>query len=117
MAWENRQRGGRYYYRTRWVVELGRPVKEYVGSSASLGGQLAAEGDGIDRERRKVAAFREKQERERLEALIGSVLELSEAAEILTRAHLITNGYRRHKREWRRQRESAGVARRDEATS
>ena len=107
MAWENRDRGGRYYYRTRWVAELGRPVKEYVGSSASLGGQLAAEGNRIDRERREVAAFREKKERERLEALIGPVLELSEAAEVLARAHLLANGYHRHKREWRRLRESA----------
>ena len=105
MAWENRQRGGRYYYRTRWVAELGKPVKEYVGTG--LGGQLAAEGDRIDRECREVAALREKQDRERLEALVSPVLELSEIAEILTRAHLLANGYRRYKREWRRLRESA----------
>jgi hypothetical protein len=96
VAWENRQRGEHYYY-YRSVREGERVRKEYVGSSASLGGQLAAEGNRIVRERRKVAALREKQERERLEALIAPVLELSEAAQVLTQAHLLANGYRRHK--------------------
>ena len=37
-------------------------------------------------------------------ALAAPVLEISEAAEILVRAHLIACGYHRHKGEWRRAR-------------
>lgn len=99
MAWEERG-GGRYYYRTRWVN--GRPVKEYVGGG--LAGRLASEADRIDRERREARALEEKREREKLEALAAPVLELSEAAEILARAHLIAAGCHRHKGEWRRAR-------------
>ena len=97
MAWEERG-GGRYYYRTRWVN--GRPVKEYVG--AGLAGRLASESDRIDRERREARAVEERRERDKLEALAAPVLELSEAAEMLARAHLIAAGVHRHKGEWRR---------------
>ena len=99
MAWEERG-GGRYYYSTYWVN--GRPVKEYVGGG--LTGRLASEADRIDRERREARALAEKREREKLEALAAPVLELSEAAEILARAHLIAAGFHRHKGEWRRAR-------------
>jgi hypothetical protein len=99
VAWEERG-GGRYYYRTRWVN--GRPVKEYVGGG--LAGRLASEADRIARERREARALEEKREREKLEALAAPVLELSEAAEILARAHLIAAGLHRHKGEWRRER-------------
>ncbi len=99
MAWEERG-GGRYYYRTHWVN--GRPVKEYVGGG--LAGWLASEADRIDRERREARALEERREREKLEALAAPVLELSEAAEILARAHLIAAGFHRHKGEWRRAR-------------
>jgi predicted nucleic acid-binding protein len=47
---------------------------------------------------------REKMELERLEALAAPVLEISEAAEILVRAHLKACGYHRLKGEWRRAR-------------
>jgi len=99
VAWEERG-GGRYYYRTHWVN--GRPVKEYVGGG--LAGRLASESDRIDRERREARALEERWEREKLEALAAPVLELSEAAEILARAHLIAAGFHRHKGEWRHER-------------
>jgi hypothetical protein len=99
VAWEERG-GGRYYYRTHWVN--GRPVKEYVGGG--LAGRLASESDRIDRERREARALEEKREREKLEVLAAPVLELSEAAEILARVHLIVLGYRRYRGEWRRER-------------
>jgi hypothetical protein len=99
VAWEERG-GGRYYYRTHWVN--GRPVKEYVGGG--LAGRLASEADRIDRERRAAEKARHRRELERLEALAAPVLELSEAAEILARAHLIAAGFHRHKGEWRRER-------------
>jgi hypothetical protein len=70
-----------------------------------LSGWVAAAGDRIDRERREAQALNEKEERERLEALVSPVAELSEAAQILVRAHLISVGCHRHKGTWRRARE------------
>jgi hypothetical protein len=102
VAWEERGGGRYYYYRTHWVN--GRPVKEYVGGG--LAGRLASEADRIDRERREARALEERREREKLEALAAPVLELSEAAEILARAHLIAAGFHRHKGEWRHERDT-----------
>ncbi len=102
MGWEQRGRGaGSYYYRS--VREGTRVKKEYVGGG--LSGWLAAEGDRIDRERREAQALNEKKDLERLQALASPVAELSEAAEVLVRAHLIAGGCHRHKGEWRRTRE------------
>ena len=80
-----------------------RVVREYIGGG--LAGQLAAEGDRVERERREAEALREKQERQKLEDLASPVLELCEAAEILARAHLVAGGYRRVEGHWRRRRE------------
>jgi hypothetical protein len=103
VAWEKRERGTSYYVRSRRVD--GVVVREYVGGGEL--GKLAAEADRIERERRHVEAQREKQQREKLEALAAPVLELCEAAEILARAHLVADGYRRVEGHWRRERESA----------
>ena len=99
MAWEERG-GGRYYYRTQWVE--GRPVKEYVGGG--LRGELAAEADRIERERREAEGARERRELKCLRELAAPLGELSEAAEALVRAELVAGGYHRHKGEWRRER-------------
>jgi hypothetical protein len=100
MAWEERERGGPYYTRSR--REGGRVVREYVGDG--LAGRLASESDRIERERREERALEEKRAREKLEALAAPVLELEEAAAVLVRAHLIAAGCHRHKGEWRRAR-------------
>ncbi len=100
MGWENRERGGPYYTRSR--REGGRVVREYVGGG--LVGRLASEADRIERERREVRTLEETREREKLEALAAPVLELEEAAVVLVRAHLIAAGCHRHKGEWRRER-------------
>jgi hypothetical protein len=100
VAWERRERGGRYYTRSR--REGGRVVREYVGGG--LAGELAAEEDRIRRELAEKQREREKEEMERLKALAAPVLEVSEAAEILAHAHLIAAGYHRHKGEYRRAR-------------
>jgi hypothetical protein len=100
VAWEKRERGGRYYTRSR--REGGRVVREYVGGG--LAGELAAEEDRIRRELAEKQREREKEELERLKALAAPVLEVSEAAEILAHAHLIAAGYHRHKGEYRRAR-------------
>lgn len=101
VGWEDRERGGRYYYRSRW--QEGRVLKEYVGTGRV--GELAAEADRVERERREVERRKEKQDRQGLATLAAPVLELSEAAEVLVRAHLIAAGCHRHKGEWRRVRE------------
>jgi hypothetical protein len=95
-------RGGPYYTRSR--REGGRVVREYIGSGPVA--ELVAEADRAAREEREAAAMRERREREKLEALAAPVLELSDAADILARAHLIAAGYHRHKGEWRRARNS-----------
>jgi hypothetical protein len=77
-------------------------VREYVGS-----GPLAEIVARSDRERRQLEEAkreREKEELERLKALVATVLELSEAAEILAHAHLVACGYHRRKGEYRRAR-------------
>jgi hypothetical protein len=102
VAWETRERGGRYYTRSRRSPEDGRVVREYVGSGPLA--EAAAEADRTEREMAEAERKREKMELERLEALAAPVLEISEAAEILVRAHLIACGYHRHKGEWRRAR-------------
>ena len=100
MAWEKRKRGGRYYTRSRRSPEDGRVLREYVGSGPLA--ELAAEADRTKRELAEAERQREKEELERLKALIAPVLEISEAAEILAHAHLIAAGYHRHKGEYRR---------------
>jgi crotonobetainyl-CoA:carnitine CoA-transferase CaiB-like acyl-CoA transferase len=102
VAWEKRKRGGRYYTRSRRSPEDGRVLREYVGSGPLA--EIVAEEDRTKRELAEAERKREKKELERLEALAVPVLEISEAAEILVRAHLIAAGYHRHKGEYRRAR-------------
>lgn len=77
-------------------------VREYVGGG--LVGEMAAEADRMERERREVEEQRQRSELERLEALCVPVEELHEAAGVLARAHLIAAGCHRHKGEYRRAR-------------
>ena len=100
MAWETRERGGRYYTRSR--REGGRVIREYVG--AGIAGELASETDRIERELREAEEARQKAELERLESLAAPVLEVSEAAEVLARAHLVAAGFHRRGGEYRRAR-------------
>ncbi len=102
VAWESRARGGPYYTRSRKVDS--RVVREYVGGG--LVGELAAEADRIERQRREAEASQANQEKERLEGLLSPIMELWEAAEILARAHLVAGGFRRVGGHWRRKRES-----------
>ena len=77
-------------------------VREYVGTGPLA--ELAAEEDRAKRELEEEQREREREELGRLEGLAAPVLELSEAAEILTHAHLVAAGYRKHKGEYRRAR-------------
>jgi hypothetical protein len=101
MGWEARERGTRYYTRSR--REGNRVVREYVGTGPLA--DLAAFQDEADRLRREEEARAWRKEREDLEDLDATAGELFELAEILTRAALLVAGYRQHNRgEWRKPR-------------
>jgi hypothetical protein len=102
MPWERRERGGRYYTRSRRSPKDGRVVREYVGSGPLA--QIVAEAERQRRELEEARREREKEELGRLKALAAPVFELSEAAEILAHAHLVAAGYHRRKGEYRRAR-------------
>jgi hypothetical protein len=99
VGWEARKRGaGLYYYRS---VRSGERIKkEYVGGG--LLGQLAAKLDEAERLRRKEEVAYWEAERERLQRSATFLQELEEAAEVLTRAHLLASGCHQHKGQWRR---------------
>jgi len=97
MAWEKRGDHS-YYYRS--VGDGGRVRKVYLGRG--IFGELAARRDEEKRERQAAERDCEREELGRLEALAAPVLEIDEAAEVLTRAALVASGYHRHKGEWRR---------------
>lgn len=101
--WERRERGGRYYTRSRKVD--GRVLREYAGPEGSPLAEFAAQMDEEDRQRREEEARAWREEKERLEALEAPIEELCEAAEILIHAALVAAGYHQHKRgEWRKRR-------------
>lgn len=106
MAWETRERGQRYYTRSRRVA--GRVVREYVGRG--LIGELAAREDATRREARRVAQKTGREQRQRERAAEHQVRELVATVErlaaVLTTITLAAAGYHRPKRGvWRRRRE------------
>jgi crotonobetainyl-CoA:carnitine CoA-transferase CaiB-like acyl-CoA transferase len=95
-----KRHGNLYYYRS---VRRGDKVqKVYIGSGELA--RIAHERETMSRAAEEHQRQEAERAREKLETLAAPVLELSEAAEILTRAHLIAAGFRRHKGEWRRAR-------------
>ena len=104
MGWETRERGGRYYTRSRKVN--GRVVREYVGTGRVA--ELAAMLDAAERRERA-------KEREALRLAAArdapadaALAELGRVLDGLAAAFLIEAGYRRHHRgEWRRRRHDA----------
>lgn len=101
MGWEHRQRGGKYYTRSRRIN--GRVVREYLGSGEVA--EACAELDALDRRerKRKEAAFRA--DCERLEAIDRTTREFSALVDSLAQGALLAAGYRQHHRgEWRRRR-------------
>ncbi len=102
MGWETRQRGGRYYTRSRKVN--GRVAREYVGTGRFA--ELVAAQDVAERRERVAARERERQA-EALDApAFAALAELGRVLDGLAAAFLIEAGYRRHHRgEWRRRRD------------
>jgi hypothetical protein len=101
MAWETRERGTSYYTRSKWVD--GQVVREYIGTG--LLGEIVASDDELKRLQKEEAIAYWKEELGGLERDAAFLKELEEAAEILTRAHLIAAGCHHRKSEWRRERE------------
>jgi hypothetical protein len=101
MAWEKRERGGRYYTRS-YRDEDGRVRREYIGAGELA--RIASELDTIRRAAEEAERERQRAEVERLEALATPLVEIDEAAEVLARAALVASGCHRHKGEWRRER-------------
>ena len=99
MGWEER-RGRSYYYRSRRVGDRVRKV--YVGGGVL--GEIAALEDELQRLQNKQESASLKEEWKRLEEDAAFLQELEEVARILTRAHLIANGYHQRKGTWRRAR-------------
>ncbi len=101
MAWETRQRGGRYYTRSKKIG--GRVIREYVG--AGLKGELAAAADARARAEREAEKAAWRAECERIESAIAPLEEFYDGVETLARGSLLLAGYHRHHRgEWRRKR-------------
>jgi hypothetical protein len=100
MALEKRD-GNLYYYRSVRDSE-GHPKKVYVGAGEFA--RIASEQDAIRRRREQGERERQRAEVERLQALVAPLVEIDEAAGVLSRAVLIAGGYHRHKGEWRRER-------------
>ncbi len=101
MAWETRQRGGRYYTRSKKIN--GRVIREYVGTG--FVGELAAAADARARAERQAPQTAWRAECERIESAIAPLEEFYDVVETLARASLVLAGYHRHHRgEWRRKR-------------
>ena len=102
MAWERRQRGTRYYTRTRRVG--GKRIREYVG--AGLAGELAAQHDARERERRSIETARARLDRERHHATDAAIVALCRDSDRMVRDVLVSLGYHQHKGQWRRRRDA-----------
>lgn len=96
MALERRS-GNSYFYRS--TREGDKVRKIYMGAGESA--RISAEQAILRKTGEKAQAEREREYRKVLEALAAPVFELCEVADVLTRAHLVAGGYRRHKGEWR----------------
>jgi hypothetical protein len=101
------KRGGNiYYYRS--IREGDKVRKVYVGAGELA--RIAHESDLLRRSGQEAERERHREELERLAAFAVPVEEVSEAAQIFARAHLIASGCHRHKGEYRRARDEARSA-------
>jgi hypothetical protein len=99
MALEKRN-GNLYYYRS---VRDGDKVRKVYEGSGELA-RIAHEREIMNRAAGEHERREEREELDRIEALAARVLQLSEATEVLVRAHLVAAGYRRYQGKWRRAR-------------
>ena len=100
MGWETRQRGGRYYTRSR--RENGRIVREYVGGG--FVGELAALTDATRRAERQAKISARRAAQEELATLDAEVEDACEVVQALMDGTLTAAGYHKRRGEWRRRR-------------
>jgi hypothetical protein len=98
MAWEERARGGRYYYQS--LREAGEVRKKYIGAGEIA--ELIARADATRRRVRERRREEGREELERMRDLVAPALELDEDVDALVRAHLAAAGFHLHRGEWRR---------------
>jgi hypothetical protein len=101
MGWKKRGNHS-YYYRQR--REGGRLVSEYIG--AGLLAELTAAQVADHREERMRARLRLAQQRREHAEMEEQIEQISELIEEHLAAELVAAGYHRHKREWRRRRQT-----------
>lgn len=109
MGWETRERGTRYYTRSRRVG--GKVAREYVGGGRA--GELAAQMDTLkrlQRERQRQVRQAEKQRTEERDALLKA---LDEVCSHLVEEALGQAGYHQHKRQWRKRHGQEGGQQRE----
>lgn len=97
MGWENRARGGGYYYRKFRVGS--RVVSRYVGGGHI--GRLSAQLDAADRAEEKARRARERGEREAEEALDELLDAVGDALVTAAACELIAAGCHNHRGQWR----------------
>ena len=107
MGWETRQRGGRYYTRSR--REGGRIVREYIGTGRVA--ELVAMLDEREREEREAARAEDRERRAQIEATDDLIDALCRGVGTLARATLLAAGYPQHDRgAWRKRRDHSHAA-------
>lgn len=98
MGWETRERGGRYYTRSRKVN--GRVVREYVGHGPAA--EMAELADAIARCERAADADRWRAERQARDEAHAEVAQVGTMIEALAAEELESAGFHLVKGEWRR---------------
>jgi hypothetical protein len=100
MPWEKRQRGGRYYTRTRCVD--GRKIRQYLGRGRWAEAVAAADERRREEQRKERITLKEIQAQ--MQALDAALDECTAHSRQLMAAELICAGYHRHQRAWRKRR-------------
>lgn len=102
MAWETRQRGGRYYCRSIRRAD-GSVRREYIGTGPRA--ERIAEEDRQAREQRRKL----QSEAAELEAKVADaarlIEEVSDRTEVMLAASLLVAGFHEHKSQWRKPRD------------
>jgi hypothetical protein len=107
VSWDRKQRGGKYYYRSRRID--GKSMKEYVGRGPVA--QLAARLDERERQDRRAEREALLVEQVRLAAADLAFMDARDLVELLVRATLVLGGFHTHHSQWRRRRGRATYAR------
>ena len=100
MAWETRQRGSRYYTRSRRVH--GQVVREYIG--AGIIGEMAATQDAKARQKRSEEREVGRKVLAEQEALEHPLVVLDGLCDALVHSFLESAGYHNHRGQWRKRR-------------